>query len=141
LVALALFSASCSSNAPAEIFVNVKTDLVPGIEFATVRTEVGVRDGSGGGGGGDVFHGVRIAEHVVRAEDDFERGVRVAEGEAPASNQVRLRVQLLGKRGLHVVERTALVTVGRSSVVTLIVSRDCRGVMCPAAGDDPTLAA
>lgn len=55
------------------------------------------------------------------------------------SGEVAIRVQLFNA-GVLVVERPAIMSVRDDTGVTILISRDCRGVECPGAGDPGDLA-
>lgn len=107
-------------NAPTvSLYVDLRTDLVPGVEFS--RVEVGLE-------GPDV-----VREAPAQRGDDFFLGRRVAElvGLAP-SEERRLTVRLLGGDHREVVRRTVQVQHREDRSVTVLITRSCRGVTCPA---------
>lgn len=127
-VALALLMVAGCDAGLVEVFVDVRTDFVPGAEFSAVRTSLG-----------------RIGEVpdttdrlAVRA-DDFVAGARAAEFRRVARGSYEVRVSLLDADGVVVIERLVLVDVRSSVVTTILLTRDCVGVECPGAGDDAGL--
>lgn len=115
--------ASCSPTT-ATLFVDIRTDLVAGVEFTATRVQVF------GGGGTLAF-----ADSDVSAADDFFAGVRVAELAGLPLGTLDLRVELSDATGRAVIGRPVRVTLRTDTVVTVLVTRDCRGVECPGAGD------
>lgn len=116
-LALALvLAAGCSSDG--RLLVDVRTDLVPGVEFDRVVVDVG------GSSGGD--------SRAASLGDDFVAGVRVAD--IAGSGEVRFEARL-ERRGVVIAQRPAQVRVSGTVGVTLTISRDCRGVACPTGGD------
>lgn len=111
-------------DASTTLVVQVRSDLVPGRDFA--RVEVRVE-----GPGGDP----RIASVDARAQP-WGAGVRVAEvGVAPGD--YHLEVAALDASGATVVARPVSVDVtGGVRVVTVLLSVACRDVVCPTTGVD-----
>ncbi len=130
LVLLALSLAGCACGAEDGLLVDLRTDLVPDVEFRAVRI--------------DVFGGARTDGTPLRSEDaavltthDYVRGRRVAELPGLARGDLMVRTRLLDARETVVAERLAQVTLEGRYVLTVLVTRDCRGVTCPGAGDSP----
>lgn len=133
--ALALVALSACNGAEGSLFVALRTDLVPMAEFAAVRVER--------------FESIdalseeplEIEDRIVRLDDDFLGGERVAEFPlVPLGDQV-LRVRLQGLGGGWALQKIAIVQVGESQAATVVMTRDCRGVECPdAAGSASALA-
>ncbi len=110
--------------APLTLVVDLRTDFVPGLEFA--RVTVGRAD-------------ERDAETIARRGDlTFLDGVRVAEMHGLARGTHRVRVSLLAEDGRLVADRPVLVDLSASTAVTVVVTRDCFGVVCPPP-DEPEL--
>lgn len=131
---LATLAISACSDDRAPVGVDVVTGLVPGPEFGAVLVEV-FEPGEPTGGL------TRIALAEARAEfgQDFLGGRRVAELRL-APGEYRIRARLLRPDGSLLVERSVLGTVGASGrTVTLALTRDCVGVMCPAPGGSAAL--
>jgi hypothetical protein len=131
VVALCLAAglAGCDDGRPV-LAVDLRTDLIPVVEFARVRTTV--MDPAGGPS--------RLVDREVDERDDLIAGRRVAE--LPVDpGQVRLLVELVKSNGMIVAMRPVVVTVTGSTGVTVVITRDCRGVVCPGPGDDPAATA
>lgn len=104
---------ACSSDA-GSLAVDLRTDLVPGVEFDRIEVQVGASVESAMVMSGDFLRGVRVA-----AFDDLSPGAQTGE----------LRMRALSGA---VISRPFQAEVrGASSVITLVVSRDCRNVDCP----------
>jgi hypothetical protein len=108
-----------------DLIVDLKTDLVPGVEFEAVRTELL---------GGGIFGRMTAAG----MDDDFLEGARVALFEGVDSGNQVVRMTLLDGEGRRVQDEVLIVDVSTDVGVTVVVSRDCRGVTCPASGDEPS---
>lgn len=110
--------------------VDLRTDLLPDREFDAVQTEL-LTPGHGE---------APPIEVAASAEDDFLTGLRVAElPELPLGDHL-LEVRLL--LGDEVVSTRPLRVVLRDSVaVTVLVTRECAGVACPAPDGDPSATA
>lgn len=99
--------------------VDLKTDFVPGPEFAAVRVTLVGEDNSS----------------AVGAAGDYLDGQRVVDLEGLEENRARVvSVELIDSLGAVVAERTALVDHRVDRGLTLTLARDCAGVMCPGAG-------
>lgn len=118
MVVLAL--GACGSESTS-IRVDLRTDFVPGIEFTDVRTTVV-----------DVSETTRLS----RDDDAFEPTRVATLDDVPRGNQI-VAVELLDASGELVAERAVRVRLREDLGVTVLITRDCRGVMCPGAGDDP----
>lgn len=120
----------CASSPPPSLLVDVRTDLVPAVELDRVRTER-LAPGSAD----------PLEVHEVPAtEGDFARGVRVAELSGLARGTHIVHVVLL-LRDAVVLDRLVLVTLDATRAVTVVLTRDCRGVTCPEPDDAPTASA
>lgn len=126
LCVLFVFALACDSSST--LVVQVRTDLTPVAEFASVAVSVTGPDG------------VPVEQSFdVSAARDWGRGVRVAElALAPGSYRALVSVRESG--GATVIERPMRVEIEPSEirVVTMLLTRDCRGVVCPAAEGDPS---
>lgn len=122
--AVLAFAAGCGTD-HADLAVDLKTDLTPGVEFVAVRATL-----SGVG---------RDDARTVAAllPDGFEAGRRIAEYAALTPGNYTLTTDLLDVHATVVVRRTTLLTLDESLAITVLVSRGCRGVTCPAPGDPP----
>lgn len=118
-----LFACACGGSSALEI--DVRTDLVPIDEMATVWLRVTHVDGSG--------EPVERTYTVAEA-DDFIGGVRVASLSDIGHGDVRIDVEVRDALGQVVLERPTLVTLENDRAVTILLTRDCRGVTCGDAG-------
>ena len=101
------------------IAVSLRTDLRPGGEFDAVHVEFS--------------DGTRLAVAASPSADYLE-GVRLIEEATTSFGETELLVQLT-RGGMVVIERRVSVFVEASlTIATVVITRDCRGVMCPAAG-------
>ena len=130
--ALALALAACGSNEPGDLVVTVKTDLLPGFDFTEVRAEildVAITN--------EPLQMVRAstAEHPL-----YLSGRDLAVFRGVAADRATVRVTVLAGEAV-LVERSVVAPIahGGASAVTVLATRDCRGVSCPGAGD-PTAA-
>ncbi len=118
-VALAGLLLACADDA--SLRVDLRTDLVPNAEIDRVVVEFD----------GDVL------EHEVDVSANYVDGVRVAQFDGVGSGS--RRGDLIAYLGAtEVVRRPFSVHVSGNSGVTVVVTRDCRGVACPGAGGDLT---
>ncbi|MCB9612687.1 MAG: integrin [Sandaracinus sp.] len=98
----------------------MRTNFVPGLEFD--RVEVRFED--------DTRFDV-----AADASTAWFDGVRVLRREGvPARSRFSVRLLLDDE---VVIERRVQARVRRSAIVTVLLTRDCAGVVCPAAGDSP----
>jgi len=118
LIPVLLFGLGCSDDEHA-LFVDLRTDLVPGIEFVTVRTTI---DGEG--------------EMVVPSDraQDWVGGVRVAEGDEFAPGTRTVVVALYDAFGGRVGSRVATVDHRQDLGITIVLTRDCSLIACPGPG-------
>lgn len=108
--------AGCT-DASAVLFVDARTDLTPGREFDVVVTELLAADGEP----------IERVIHAVDPAASYVAGARVARLEARGLTRIAVRAE---HEGELVVERRAIVEVTASRGVTLLLTRDCRGVEC-----------
>lgn len=100
--------------------MDVRTNFVPGLEFD--RVEV-------------VFEDATRFDVSAEVATDWFEGVRVLRRDrVPPRSRFSVRL-LLGDE--VVIERRVQARVRRSAIVTVLLTRDCAGVVCPAAGDSP----
>jgi len=101
------------------VAVELKTDLAPGIEFTEVEISLG---------------SFITPPHLAESSADYIAGVRLADiGDVTAGTHLLTAVV---KNGTEVViVRRVRVDVDGNQGVTVIVTRDCRGVTCPTAAD------
>jgi hypothetical protein len=128
-VGIALSAQACAPKV--ELFLDVRTDLVAGIEFRNVKTEVF----AGLPSVEDDASEERTRLRAVGRGEPFVDGVRVAELEELDTGVYHVRVRLLDSNGTAVLQRIATITLRETSVFTITLTRDCRGVMCPDAAD------
>jgi hypothetical protein len=138
-VALCLLATlGCQAEATGSLRVHVRTDLAPIAQVIAVRTER--------------FDAIPTAQEqaprtrrdfVPRDKTAFEQSAEVARYADVRAGDHIVRVRLLGGDGATLLERLAVVEVppGFPHIVTLVLTRDCRGVMCPGPADNPTLLA
>ncbi|MFK7987134.1 MAG: hypothetical protein AB8I08_14005 [Sandaracinaceae bacterium] len=120
-LALFVFCMGGCESAGSVLLINVRTDVVPVLEFRSVSVWV---------------DGEVVATSVVDPADDYVRGTRVAELTGVAPSSVReVRVSLLDAAGQVVLAQSALVENIDDTAVTLVLQRSCRGVLCPPASD------
>ena len=116
---------ACSAPRGNFLDVDLRTDLSPGREMSGVVVEV--IDPSRTGMGLTLEQG-----YLVRPEDDdFVRGERVGAFEGLASGEKRVRVTVLGLRNVPFLVREVAVDLQGDLVMTVLMTRNCRGVMCP----------
>jgi len=126
LAALVLL-AGCGDDG-ALLVVDVRTDLVPAADFASVETLLA----------GSPFTASTEARRVATGDlagADFIAGERVAEFDGVASGTAYLRVKLLASDGTTVLSRDLAATVEGDIAVTVVLTRSCSGVLCPQPGD------
>jgi hypothetical protein len=102
--------------------VNVRTDLAVVAELAGVRVTISQ-------GGRVRATGERVAVHG----DPWFDGLRVADAAGLRAAQTEIVASALDVFGDVLAERTVVVDLDASRVVTVILTRDCRGVVCPTA--------
>src|SRR5688500_3170485 len=114
LVGLLAWAAGCTTDP--ELVIDVRTDLVPGVEFSVVRVEVA-----------SAPIGAAVAERhderAIRPDDDFIRGVRIAELTGLTEGTVHARVSLLAPDGSVALARPILVDLRGRQLVTVVFTR------------------
>ncbi len=130
-IALAALGAACNADG-AEVIFSVRSDLRPGVEFDRVQTALF---------DGDAAFGIaRTFERDVALSEDFAAGQVVAEfGNVPSGPNVA-QVRLL-LAGTVVLARNVRLDVDGPLGVTIVMSRNCIGVMCPLPDGDPAYTA
>lgn len=123
LVTFALSFAACEST-ESMVLVDVKTDYVPGEDFDSVRVEIAQDD-------------VADIEHIAVPGGDYVRGRRVG-SEAVDEGDLELTVRLL-QNGAPIASRRVSVTVRGPTAATVVITRDCSGVVCTELGDNGLL--
>lgn len=116
---LATLLASCAGNPGRELSVDLRTDYVAAVEFDNVVVTV---DGG--------------REQTLRPTfgTDYVIGRRVAEYAGLGSGSHAVRVVLM-RRGSEVAARDITFDLSADLAITVVVTRDCRGVECPGAGN------
>jgi hypothetical protein len=124
----------CSGNDRVAVSVDVRTDLRPGTEFVSVETRAAHEP-----------IGSASAPETIVLDDlagaDFIAGHRVAELEDLPHGTLYIEVRLIGTSGETLLSRTTILEVTANYAVTLVLSRTCAGVLCPAEGDPPDFSA
>jgi hypothetical protein len=121
-VATTLVANGCSCEESPELIVDLKTDLIAGEEFVAIDLLV-----EGGGAS-------RRIEVAAPAGTSWVAGRRLAEISGISAARYTLRTRLLDRAAVLVAERRSIVAVDGRTLVTVVISRDCRGVSCP---EDP----
>lgn len=118
--------AGCAAQ-PGTLRIDVKTDLVPELEFGSVWVF-------------DIDTGFFVMQRVDATQDWFA-GVRIGEVSKSMGGLVDLRVEIHAADGGILLERRASAQLDGDTAITVVMSRDCRGVECPGAGDSPSAVA
>ncbi|UJR84918.1 hypothetical protein [Sandaracinus amylolyticus] len=130
LVVLASIVAGCEESAA--LTIDLRTDLAPGIEFVRVRAEHSTHPFDDDG------DGVRSVEQLASSSTDYvHRGGRVAELDGLRPGASYVRVSLIDAQGRVVVDRITTVDVRRRVSMVVVITRACRGVVCPGPSDGP----
>ena len=112
-----LFSAGCGSDAV--FVVDLRTDFVPGLEFTEVTTVI-TRDST-----------ERRANTTVALGANAVRGLRMAEFSGVGQGTWLVELRLLDRGGAQIASGRVITDLGADSrSVTVVVTRDCRGVRC-----------
>lgn len=125
LTPLLLLASACEGGDIA-LLVDLKTDLVSGVEFVTVRTQLF--------DAGDRTNELARREEDVAVGRDLTSGRRVADLENLAPGTYLVSVTLVDPAGAEVMARDIVVTATANTGVTVLMTRDCLGVTCPATG-------
>lgn len=120
MLAVSMAASACTSAGSVELFVEVQTDLVAGVEFASVQVQLGERVASAGASLGD----------------DYASGVRVAEFDGLAPGPAEIAVSIVDAGGNIVLRRDVSLTLEQSLGLAVVLARSCLGVECPDAGPD-----
>ncbi len=112
---LALVMAACSGDG-AIVVLDLRTDIVPNVEFAAVET---------------ILTEPRDVQQVAAlVGQDFVRGERIAElRNVPLGERV-IDVSLLARDGSVVAERQVRIDVEGDLGLTVLITRDCVGMTC-----------
>lgn len=122
-VAALLSMMGCTSSHV--VTVEVRTDLIPGVELTRVRTRA---------------LDLPVVDHEVDPAASWFEGVVVGELVLPDGPQ-ELTVELLDADGLPVDARPVELELARDATVTVVFTRDCPDVSCPGADDDASASA
>jgi hypothetical protein len=123
LALLLLFGASACSGDELSLFVDLRTDLTPGVEFTFVDVSL---DGS-----------PPMSTPVAEGQD-FVAGRRIAEWDGISSGNRRLIAELGDATSTTVATRRVAVSMTDDTAVTVVITRGCVDVMCPGPGDPDT---
>ena len=128
----ALFALVACSPAPAGLTVELRTDILPATEFASVQTEVSSAPFASAAPTGSVRNA------PADASADYVHGARVAELTEVGPGDWFVRVSLLDAMNRPLIRRTTVLSVRGRHALTVVISRTCARVVCPETGDDPT---
>jgi len=131
IAAVALFG--CSDDS-VDITVDLITDWRPGLDFISVQTEVSTQPLETGSAAE-----VRQESYTVTGGETFFEGERVAELDEVGLGRRFVRVQLRDAGGRTIASRLLDLTLERSFAATLLITRSCRDVECPAPAGAPEL--
>lgn len=129
LTALVLLGCD-GGTAQGGLVVRLKSDLQPGYEFSEVRTTlVGVPTSS---------EGTQIVRALTSEHPAYLSGREVAVFEDVLANEPVVQVLVMTGE-LVILERHAVARIegGGAAVVTVLATRDCRGVTCPGVAGAP----
>lgn len=113
---------------PSTLTVDLRTDLVGGVEFTAVRTDVFAGPVTGSRLGG-------AERPAFAAGRRWFDGERVAELSSLSGGDYSVRVQLLRADGTTLAERTVRLAAPRSYALTVVITRTCADVVCPGPSD------
>lgn len=115
--ALSTLSTLGCEDPATRLAVSVRTDFQPGGEFDAIHVE---------------FAGTSL-EHAARSGGDYVEGVRLAE-EPAELGETGIVVQLMRGGDVVIERRVSVVVRAPLTIATLVITRDCTGVMCPGSG-------
>jgi len=118
--ALTVLAAGCDCGGESGLVVDLRSNLVPGVEFDAARTQVwadGTREPRA------------ERTRTLRFGDPVETSVRIAEIDTLAPGVYTLITSLL-RSGSEVARRTVRVQVQHTQAVTMLITRDCRSLVC-----------
>lgn len=127
LLCSATASGACGEPS-VELTVDLRTDWMPS-ELEAVETHWARQPLSEPSGR------VRTARLLVQPGQDFLRGERVAEFSGLPQGRSFLHVTLRDPLGRVLAERPVEVRLSRDYAITVVMTRDCEGVVCPESGD------
>ena len=127
VVTIITIAALCAcSESKGSLVVDLRTDLGPGREFASVR---------------QVVIGPMLSDTsdvVASPSADFVTGRRVGEYRGLTQGRYAMTTQLLDTGRRIVAQRVTDVMVNGDVAVIVVVARNCRGAVCPGATDAPS---
>ena len=106
----------CAGSSGNEVSVDVRTDWIPSVEFDTVVVRAGTETPQ---------------SRPATLAEDYVRGVRVAELTNLANGRQDIDVRLMNGAEM-VARRTVPVQLTGDLAITVILTRDCSGISCPA---------
>jgi len=118
-IVVSLLALACSPEG-LELAVDLRTDVVPGVEFTGVRTTIDEE----------------TIDHVVVAGEDYVTGERIAEVTDLTAGNHRVTVSLLAADGRVLVDRVVDLDLRESFGLTVVVTRSCLTIVCPPSGGD-----
>ncbi len=121
---------ACSGGGEGVLRVNLRTDYLPVRDFVGVRTEIQGAEGE-----------PWMSPYIPFADEDFVRGIRIAEMADPPTGRVEVRVTLLDGLGRTLAERVQLLEIDGRAAATVVITTSCESVECPLPGDAPSLEA
>ncbi|MEM9863710.1 MAG: hypothetical protein AAF938_19080, partial [Myxococcota bacterium] len=120
LLLAAFFLACGGGGGERSLQVSVRTDFAPLIDFSSVRVELD----------DEAFETLQ-----VRPEQDFIRGVAVANFDELQAGTVRVRASLIAPSGAPLLDRLVEARVSGPTTITVTLTRSCLNVECPGAGN------
>lgn len=142
-LALILMLLACDEDAGSEVIVGIKSDLVPGIEFTSIDVRLARASGTSVTGSAplEILREMRIAVEGLTTDALLE-GTSVGRFDDVEPGSYWVLTRLLDSTGRIVVERPTIIDVPDSTFgFVVLLTRDCRGVSCPAPGGGASLLA
>lgn len=129
---LALLLVGCdAASAPGDLEIQVQTDLLPGFEFTEVRTTLVAAD--------SLSDDPQIVRALTSEHPGYLSGRQVAVYRGVVPDEGGVLVELLAGEDVLLDRRAGFaIPSDGSTSITVQLTRDCRGVSCPRAGDSPT---
>ncbi|MEM7604052.1 MAG: hypothetical protein AAF411_01745 [Myxococcota bacterium] len=126
LVGLVVLLIACGDSSSAAL-ISLRTDYAPIEDFSEVRLVLSREPSSGTDA---------LQTHSVTSSN-YARGVQVGSFEDLSTGPHRLRLELIDEAGVPVARRAVVFNAGELLSVTVVVTSECEGVVCPAS--DPAL--
>lgn len=126
-LALLILGGCTPEETGSQLRVDLITDFLPGTQFDAVRVSIGE---------GDIQ---QRFDHVAEPDRDYVRGVALGDIRVPATEQA-IRVSLFRDGGAIISRQVSVTVRGSITIGTVVITRNCEGVMCPGSGDNPLLA-